>query len=177
MPVGRDDAEAMFGYRSREEVARYQTSLPTSIEEFTPKMIEGESAERNLVMEHEGAIIGDLYCHVTDAWAQTDVREQAQGVQAEIGWTLDPAFQGRGFAAEGVRALISLCFAARPEGLGLRRVYADLFAANEPSRRLCERMGMRLESHTIRDSLHRSGEWMDSMVFGLLAEERPTSGG
>ncbi len=30
---------------------------------------------------------------------------------------------------------------------------------------------MRRESHTVRDSLHRSGAWLDGLAFALLAEE------
>ncbi len=30
---------------------------------------------------------------------------------------------------------------------------------------------MRREQHTRRDSLHRSGEWLDGMMYALLAEE------
>ena len=48
---------------------------------------------------------------------------------------------------------------------------ANCFAANEPSWRLMERLGMRREAHAVRDSLHRSGEWMDGLTYALLAEE------
>ena len=109
----------------------------------------------------------DLMIAVEDAWAQTEVRPQAAGVQAEIGWCLDPAYQGRGLATEGVAALLEICF----DGLGLRRVLANCFADNTASWRLMERLGMRREMYTVRDSLHRSGVWMDGMAYALLADE------
>jgi RimJ/RimL family protein N-acetyltransferase len=34
-----------------------------------------------------------------------------------------------------------------------------------------QRAGMRLEIHTLKESLHRSGEWLDGMGYALLAEE------
>jgi RimJ/RimL family protein N-acetyltransferase len=34
-----------------------------------------------------------------------------------------------------------------------------------------ERLGMRPEQHTLKESLHRSGEWLDGMMYALLAEE------
>jgi len=34
-----------------------------------------------------------------------------------------------------------------------------------------ERLGMRREVHAVKESLHRSGEWMDGMSYALLAEE------
>ena len=60
-----------------------------------------------------------------------------------------------------------MCF----EDLGLRRVTAECFADNVASRRLMERVGMRQELHAVRDSLRRSGEWVDGMGYALLADE------
>jgi RimJ/RimL family protein N-acetyltransferase len=34
-----------------------------------------------------------------------------------------------------------------------------------------ERLGMRRELHAVRESLHRSGEWLDGFGYALLAEE------
>ena len=45
------------------------------------------------------------------------------------------------------------------------------FADNVPSWRLMERLGMRREEYAVRDSLHRSGEWLDGMTYALLADE------
>ena len=36
-----------------------------------------------------------------------------------------------------------------------------------------ERLGMRREIHTVRESLHRSGEWLDGLGYALLADEWP----
>ncbi|HEY9566277.1 MAG TPA: GNAT family protein [Nocardioides sp.] len=78
-----------------------------------------------------------------------------------------PDFEGRGYATETVRALIALAFGP----LGLRRVSADCFAANEPSWRLMERVGMRGEANNVKDSLHRTKGWLDNFTYALLAEE------
>ena len=48
---------------------------------------------------------------------------------------------------------------------------ANCFAANDASWRLMERVGMRRELYTVRESLHRSGEWLDGMGYALLADE------
>jgi RimJ/RimL family protein N-acetyltransferase len=122
---------------------------------------------KTLVIERDGQIIGDLMIAPEDPWAQVEVADQARGVQAEIGWCLDPASEGHGYATEAVQELLRVCF----EDLGLRRVVAHCFADNEPSWRLMERVGMRREAHTVRESLHRSGEWMDGLSYGLLADE------
>ena len=64
--------------------------------------------------------------------------------------------------------------------LDYRRQFENWFADNEASWRLMERIGMRRELYTVRDSLHRSGEWLDGMGSALLADEwrrtpRPTA--
>ena len=104
---------------------------------------------------------------IEDAWAQSEVAARARGVQAELGWCLDPGYTGKGYATEAVNALIRLCF----EDLALRRVIANCFADNVASWHLMERLGMRREAHTVRESLHRSGAWLDGMSYALLADE------
>ena len=123
--------------------------------------------ETTVVVEADGHVIGDLMLEVQDAWGQTEVADRAKGTQAELGWVLDPRHTGHGYATEAVRALIDISF----NGLGLRRVTAACFADNDASWRLMERVGMRRETYNIRDSLHRSGEWLDGMVYALLADE------
>jgi RimJ/RimL family protein N-acetyltransferase len=118
-------------------------------------------------MELKGVVIGDLMLSIKDAWAQSEIADQARGVQAELGWCLSPEHGGHGYATEAVRELMRICF----DELGLRRVKADCFADNEASWRLMERVGMRRELHTIRESLHRSGDWLDGFGYALLAEE------
>jgi len=71
-------------------------------------------------------------------WAQTEVKEAARGVQAEIRWVLDPSYGGRGLATEAVASMLRICF----EKLGVRRVVANCFADNTRSWRLMERLGM-----------------------------------
>jgi RimJ/RimL family protein N-acetyltransferase len=80
---------------------------------------------------------------------------------------LDPAYTGHGYATEAVREMLRFCF----EDLGLRRVIANCFADNSTSWRLMERVGMRREAHAVRDSLHRSGKWLDGYTYALLADE------
>ncbi len=162
-----DDLEAIWAYRRLEEVTRWLTRAPATLEEFRPHLEDPASLAKTLVIELDGEVIGELMLQIDDAWAQAEVEEQAAGVQAELGWVLHPDHAGHGYATEAVRELIRLCF----EDLGLRRVTANCFADNGASARLMQRVGMRLEIHTLRESLHRSGEWLDGMGYALLAEE------
>lgn len=162
-----EDLEATWRIRRLEPVGRWLTRAPQSIEEHRSQFTEPGSLAKTLIIELDGVVVGDLMLAVGDAWAQAEVAEQAMGVQADLGWVLDPAVGGRGLATEAVEALLRICF----EDLGLRRVSAECFAANEASWRLMERVGMRREAHNVRDSLHRSGEWLDGLGHALLADE------
>ncbi|PFG41026.1 RimJ/RimL family protein N-acetyltransferase [Georgenia soli] len=161
------DAETTWRYRRLEPVNRWLTRAPDTLEAYRAQFQEPEALAKTLVLEHDSEVIGDLMVAVEDAWAQVEVADRARGVQAELGWSLDPAHAGRGLATEAVRELIRLCF----EELRLRRVTANCFAENEASWRLMERVGMRRELYTVRESLHRSKGWLDGIGYALLADE------
>jgi RimJ/RimL family protein N-acetyltransferase len=164
-PATADDADAMFGYRSLEPVARWMTMLPTDVDAWRDDF--DNRCPYALMIGIGDQLIGDLFLKTEDAWSQTEVRDRASGVQAEIGWCLAPGHGGHGYATEAVRELLAIAF----DGLGLRRVVANCFADNEPSWRLMERIGLRREAHNVRDSLHRDGEWYDGLTYALLADE------
>lgn len=166
-PAVEDDLEPMWLIRRQDSVGRWMTDASKDLDQFLAKSAEFKRVEATIMIERDGAMIGELMLKVENAWAQGEVKEQAVGVQAEIGWCIDPAFEGNGYATEAVRELIRIAF----EELGLRRLTALCFADNEPSWRLMERVGMRREAYNVKDSLHRSGEWLDGMVYALLAEE------
>lgn len=166
-PATEQDVDATWRFRRLPEVGEWITRFPKSRDEYAEQFLDPQRLETTLVVELGGEVIGDLMLAVEDAWAQAEVAEQAQQVQAELGWTLDPEYGGRGYATEAVEALVRLCF----EDLGLRRVTANCFADNVASQRLMERIGMRLELQTVRESLHRSGRWLDGLGYALLADE------
>ncbi|HET8561471.1 MAG TPA: GNAT family protein [Marmoricola sp.] len=166
-PATDADLEATWRFRRLPEVGEWITRAPQQRSDYAEQFLDPARLAKTLVVERGGEVIGDLMLSVEDAWAQAEVADRAEGVQAELGWVLDPALSGRGYATEAVAALIRVCF----EDLGLRRVTANCFADNLASRRLAGRVGMRLEAHTVRESLHRSGRWLDGLGFALLADE------
>ncbi|HST49453.1 GNAT family N-acetyltransferase [Jatrophihabitans sp.] len=164
---GPGDVEATWTFRQLPSVSHWLTSAPDTLEEYRAVFEHPPRLAKALVVELDGVVIGDLMIAVEDAWAQTEIAEQARGVQAELGWVFSPDHGGRGYATEAVRELIRICFT----DLGLRRVTANCFAGNEASWRLMERVGMRRELYTVRESLHRSGQWLDGIGYALLADE------
>jgi RimJ/RimL family protein N-acetyltransferase len=104
----RDDAEAISAYRSDPAVRRYQgwertdpDGIRAQIDEMSGRA-PGEPGWVQLsVREREsGRLVGDVGLSATS---------DEPGV-IEIGYTIDPAFQGRGYATEAVGALVAYAF-------------------------------------------------------------------
>ena len=141
-PATAEDADAMFDIRSRPEVAEWLPILPTDRAAWAERFADPDRLAMTLAFELDGELIGDLFLSVKDAWAQAEVEDQAKNTQAEIGWVVAPEHAGHGYATEGARELLRICF----EDLGLRRVVALCFADNVASRRIMEKLGMRRRS-------------------------------
>lgn len=84
----------------------------------------------------------------------------------EIGYLLDPAYWGHGFATEAARLLLEFGFTR----LQLHRMEADTEPDNVASRRVLEKIGMRYEGCGRHTSLIR-GVWRDSARYAALAGE------
>jgi len=166
-----DDAEATWAFRRLDVVDEWLTVCPDTLDGYRALFAEPARLATTVVVqrghEPDGPVIGDLMLRLEDGWARLGAAEAARGVQAELGWVLDPAHTGHGYATEAVRALIRYGV----EELGVRRVVASCFVDDTASWRLMERLGMRREVHAVRDALHRSGRWLDTVGYALLAEE------
>jgi RimJ/RimL family protein N-acetyltransferase len=166
-PATTADLEATWSHRRLAAVTEWLTRAPQTLEDYRSWFEDPATMAKTLIIERDGVVIGEMMLAVEDAWSQAEVSEHARQVQANLGWVLHPDYTGHGYATEAVRELIRICF----EELGLRRVIANCFADNEASWRLMERLGMRREVHAVRESLHRSGEWLDAFSYALLADE------
>jgi RimJ/RimL family protein N-acetyltransferase len=167
------DAEPTWAYRRLESVNEWLTGTPSDVDAYRTVFVEPARLASTVVVELDGdagpVVIGDFMLRREDGWAQAEVVDQARGAQVELGWVLDPRWTGHGYATEAVRELLRFCF----EDLGVRRAVAGCFLDNDASWRLMERVGMRRETHALRDALHRSGAWLDSLVYAVLAEDWP----
>lgn len=162
------DAPALYGYRSEPEVCRYQSFEPGSladaesfIEKLQPNAFDtvGTWFQFGIRRNDSDLLIGDIGAH----FLADDPR------QVEIGFTVDPGHQGRGFGTEAVTGLLDHLLVT----VGKHRVIASVDPRNRPSVALLERVGMRLEAH-FRESLWFKGEWVDDMVYGVLRTDWET---
>jgi RimJ/RimL family protein N-acetyltransferase len=166
-PFSRGDVEAVFAYRSREDVTRYLFDLPISHEACTEAVAarvgqttwaaEGDkiflAVER---LDMPGSLIGEVSL----------ILRSTESRQAEIGYIFHPDHHGHGFATEAGRTLLALAFGTA----GIHRVFARCHAKNEPSRRVMERLGMRQEAH-FREHVLVRGAWDEEMVHAILEDE------
>lgn len=160
-----NDGPRVFSYHRHPEVARFQSwgtesvdvvqtyirSL-AAVEPGTP----GNWYQVGIYLLDGGKLIGDCGFRVPE-------RNLAQ---AEVGMTLAPEFQGKGYATEAMRALLDYLFVT----LMKHRVFGSADPQNVSSIRLQQRVGMRKEGHMVK-SLWFGGEWVDDVIHAMLEEE------
>jgi RimJ/RimL family protein N-acetyltransferase len=162
------DFEAMHAMRADAAVARYLYGGPLSEDEtrslLERKMAgsawtsEGDWLSAAAVDRESGLTVGDVsLCWVSE-------RDRT----AEIGFVFDPSQQGRGFATEAARALVEWVFA----GAGFQRTIGRTEVRNAASRRVLQKLGMRLEAHFVENEWVK-GEWQSELVYAILAREWP----
>ncbi len=87
--------------------------------------------------------------------------------RCQLGITIgEPEDWGRGYAREALVPVIDYCF----RQLGLHRVAAGVYAFNERSRRLFERLGFSREG-VARESVAKRGRFEDEYLYSLLRAE------
>ena len=163
-PYRPDDVDAVHAYERLPETARYLSNEPMSWAEAEALVIRrigsstlgglGEAVNIVIELRQTGDLVGD--CALL--W-------RSRG-QAEIGYVLNPAHHGRGYATEAVEALLRLGF----EDLGLHRVAARCDARNTASVRVMERAGMRREAHLVQSEFIKN-EWTDELIYAILRSE------
>jgi RimJ/RimL family protein N-acetyltransferase len=117
---------------------------------------EGEWINFGVEVKGEGVLIGELAMGFISA----------VHAHYEVGYVIDPAYAGHGYATEGAAMIVELAFSA----LGAHRVSGRLDARNDPSARVLEKLGMRREAHLIENE-YVKGEWTDELVYAILAPE------
>ncbi|HET8780060.1 MAG TPA: GNAT family N-acetyltransferase [Agromyces sp.] len=171
-PPTSDDLDQVLVWRNRPEVTRWLLRTTVDPQAFRKAWLESiDDPDQHAVVAVLGeAVIGTGSLDVHDGMGQFDgdVWRRSEGL---LGYLIDPAHAGNGFATEIARALLDLAFTE----LGLHRVTAGCFADNIASWRVMEKLGMRREQHGVRDSWHAELGWIDGFTYAILAEEWPAS--
>ena len=155
-----EDAETISAYRSDPNVNAQQGWDRTDIDGVRADIVEmsrrspgepGGWVQYTVEDRESGRVVGDVGLSLSDG--EPDV--------IKVGYTIAPEFQGSGFATEAIRALVDYAF----DTLGADAVRAHASAANAPSIRVAEKVGMRL----IEKRAYRDG---DEVWYGVRYEVR-----
>ena len=157
------DAEALFACRADPAVARFQGWCPVDVFEVR-KFIHAQPSEaahagwfqRAIRLRADAGLIGDLGLNLP--------QDPVDAV--EFGISIAPAWQGRGYASEVLRGVFDHVFGQ----LGRHRIRASVDPRNLASMAMLRGLGMRQEAHH-RESLWLQGEWVDDVIFAVLAQE------
>ena len=167
-PMHIIDAEDMYDYAKRADVTEYLLWSPHTSISYTKDYLRYIQDRYSL---------GDFY-----DWAVVD-KESGRGEgrmigtcgftsfncphdSAEIGYVLNPDYQGRGLATEAVRRVLEFGF----DELGLHRIEARFIQGNTASLRLMGRVGMTFEGYA-RESMRIKGRYADIGYAAVLLNE------
>jgi RimJ/RimL family protein N-acetyltransferase len=170
-PFTAADTDAIFALHSSKRILRYWDSPPWTARAQAERFIarcaafeqDGTAARLAIERAAYGGFIG--FCTLFN-WTP--------GYRsAKIGYCLDDAAWGRGFATEAASALLHWAFAT----LDLNRVQAEADTRNIASARVLEKLRFVREG-TLREDCIVDGEVSNSWVYGLLRRdwEQPKRG-
>lgn len=145
-----DDTDAMHRILVDPVAMRFWSTLPHETIEQTQEWVRSEveappELSDDFVVTLDGALIGKLGCFRLP----------------EVGYLLDPATWGNGYAHEAMAA-----FVARRRALGSTELTADVDPRNDSSLRLLRRIGFE-ETGRAQRTWEIGGEWHDSIYLRL----------
>jgi len=162
--IEKEDATALFKYRSDAETNKYQGWIPKTLEDtenFISKIAENIDEydtwfQFAIINKEHGELIGDVGIHFFDV----------DRYQVEIGCTLNKSHHGKGFAIEALKAVMNFLF----NDLNKQRITCSIDPLNQASIKMVERIGFRKEAH-FKQSILIDGEWYDDVVYAILKDE------
>jgi RimJ/RimL family protein N-acetyltransferase len=164
-PYEHGDMDAFVAMHSHPDVSRYLYWGVRSREELED-VLAGKIERARLERPGDGVDVA-VFIKGSGAFAgSVSLQVDSEHHQGELGFIIDPAQHGNGYATEAARALLRVAF----EELRLHRVYGRLDARNRASARVLERLGMRREAHLVENE-HVKGEWTDELIYALLDRE------
>ncbi len=162
-PAG--DVDAVLAYASREDVCRYIPWTPATRDRVvawlprravTTIAAPGEGACLAITLAATGELVGDVML----IWTSEEHRT------GELGYVVNPAYAGHGYATEAARAMLAMAF----DQLDLRRMVARVDARNPASAAVLRKLGMRQEAVLVENEWFK-GAWSTELDFAMLQHE------
>ena len=158
-----DDAASLLAMLTTEEVSRFISPPPTSVEGF----------ERFIMWAQSERQAGNYACFaVVPTGMQTAVgifqmRSLEPGFgTAEWGFALGSAFWGTGVFVKGARLILDFAF----DVIGARRLEARAAVANGRGNGALRKLGA-VQEGVLRRSFVRNGQYHDQVLWGMLADD------
>jgi ribosomal-protein-alanine N-acetyltransferase len=168
-PFTDEDAQALLELRTRNRgffgpfepsSVVVPTTLKAQLERFGSEFAdwnEGRGYVWGIFRRDDGGLAGRIsFSHLSRAAWQNAV----------LGYFVDEAQNGRGYATDAVRLALRFAF----EHAGLHRVQAGVMPRNERSVRVLTKAGFRQEGVALR-YLEIAGFWEDHIIFAMTREE------
>lgn len=157
------DAPSLFAMLTSEEVSRFISPPPTTVEGFE-KFIVWARAERAAGRYACFAVVPH---GLQSAVGLFQVRQLEPGfATAEWGFALGSAFWGTGLFLEGGQMVVDFAV----ETLGVGRLEARAAIANGRGNGALRKMGA-VQEGLLRRSFQKDGQYLDQMLWSILAEE------
>lgn len=158
--IEQENAADMFAYASLGETTRYLLWSPHLNMDETRGYIEylrreykkGNYGDWGITLKENNVFIGTI------GFADIDLKNNS----GELGYVLNPAYQGKGYMQEAMKRLLSLCF----EQLLVKRIQLRIMQENLLSVHLAERVGF-VKEGTLRDLLLVKGKYRTIHIYSM----------
>jgi ribosomal-protein-alanine N-acetyltransferase len=157
------DAPTLLALLSSEEVARFISPPPTTVEGF----------ERFIAWTHRERAAGNYVCfgvvpHGMDtAVGIFQIRQLEPGfATAEWGFAIGSAYWGTGIFLDAAKRAVDFAF----ESIGVHRLEARAAVANGRGNGALRKMGA-VQEGVLRRSFLRNGQYLDQTLWTILAED------
>ena len=158
------DASDLFEYSKNREVTKYLTWDAHPDAMYTREYLQylgthynmGDFFDWGIILTEEDKMIG------TCGFTRFDYSNNS----GEIGYVLNPAYWGRGIAAEAVEEVMRFGF----EQLKLNRIEAKFIEGNDASMRVMEKTGMKFEGY-LREAMLIKGAYRTIGISSILRSE------
>lgn len=153
------DAEDMHEYAKDEETTKFVFDRHESLEDTRKNIakyfLSSPLGKYAIVLKETEKMIGTI-----------DFRIEETHKKAELGYTVNKDYWGKGYATEAGKMAIQLGF----EVFGLQRIFAFHDVRNPASGKVMEKMGLTYEGH-YRTNRFVKGEFVDDKCYSIIKED------
>jgi len=164
-PISESDAPDIYNNVKEYDIAKWTINIPHPypkdgaikfIKQTKELMKKGLSYELAIQIKSTKEVVGVI------SLMKVDRRHK----NAEIGYWVAKKFWNRGIATEAASKVMEFGF----QVLNLERIYAKCFHNNEVSRKVMEKVGMKLEGK-FRHEVFKENKFIDTLYYGILKED------